>query len=67
MDGSVERTNVHLGMHVDGAKACLCVSFLGVLVIISSLGCVGVHEDNHHRGRSCAGAIGCSIENGTRS
>ena len=38
-------------------KSCLCVSFSGVLVMISSLGCVGVHEDNHHRGRSCAGAI----------
>ena len=39
----------------------------GVLVMISSLGYVGVHEDNHHRGRPCAGAIGFSIENGTTS
>ena len=48
-------------------KSCLCVSFSGVLVMISSLGYVGVHEDNHHRGRPCAGAIGFSIENGTTS
>ena len=48
-------------------KSCLCVSFSGVLVKISSLGYVGVHEDNHHRGRPCAGAIGFSIENGTTS
>ena len=27
----------------------------------------GVHEDSHHRGRSRAGAIGFSIENGTTS
>ena len=46
-------------------KSCLCVSFSGVPVMISSLGYVGVHEDNHHRGRPCAGAIGFSIENGT--
>ena len=48
-------------------KSCLCVSFSGVLVMISGLGYVGVHEDNHHRGRPCAGAIGFSIENGSRS
>ena len=48
-------------------KSCLCVSFSGVLVMISGLGYVGVHEDNHHRGRPCAGAIGFSIENGTTS
>ena len=48
-------------------KSCLCVSFSGVHVMISSLGYVGVHEDNHHRGRPCAGAIGFSIENGTTS
>ena len=48
-------------------KSCLCVSFSGVLVMISGLGYVGVHEDNHHRGRPCAGAIGFSLENGTTS
>ena len=67
MDRSFEGTSVHSGIHVDGAKSWLCVSFSEVLVIISSLGYVGVHEDSHHRGRSRAGAIGFSIENGTRS
>ena len=67
MDRSIEGTSVQSGIHVDGAKSWLCVSFSEVLVIISSLGYVGVHEDNHHRGRPCAGAIGFSIENGTTS
>ena len=35
--------------------------------MISSLGCVGVHEDNHNHGRSCARAFGISIENVVRS
>ena len=44
-------------------KSCLCVSFSVGLVMISSLGYVGVHEDNNHHGRSCARAFGFSIEN----
>ena len=48
-------------------RSCLCVSFSVGLVMISSLGYVGVHEDNHHHGRSCARASGFSIENAVRS
>ena len=48
-------------------KSCLCVSFSVGLVMISSLGYVGVHEDNNHHGRSCARAFGFSIENVVRS
>ena len=43
-------------------KSCLCVSFSGVCVMILSWSYVGVHQDHHHHGRSCARTIAFSTE-----